>query len=249
MFTDTHCHLLKEYYSDINKIVADAKVSGIHRFINAAYDGDSINEVVSTCNLISEVYGVIGLHPSEAKTYTLDDIENIEKNIGNNKIIGIGEIGLDYHYGKEDADRQKELFICQLNIAKKHNLPVVIHSRDATEETMHILKQFSLKGVIHSFNGSLETAKDYIKMGYVLGINGVVTFKNCKLIEIIKQISLSDLVFETDSPYLTPEPNRGHQNDPSKINDIVNFISKACDYDKSLLASKTEENIKRIFDI
>ena len=142
-----------------------------------------------------------------------------------------------------------ELLESQLKIAETHNLPVIIHSREATEDTINTLKKYHIKGVIHSFSGSLETAKIYIKMGYLLGINGVITFKNSKLKEVIKELPLEHLVLETDSPYLTPEPFRGKPNEPARIKEIATFISELKGISLEELARITNENIMRIFDI
>ena len=165
------------------------------------------------------------------------------------KIVAIGEIGLDYHYGKDDKDKQIEIFRKQLKIAENLHLPVVIHSRDATEDTINVLKDFHLHGVIHSFSGSLETAKIYLNMGYKLGVNGVITFKNAKLKDVYKELSPNDIVLETDSPYLAPEPHRGEQNSPKNILDIALFVASIYDITLEELAKTTNENIRHIFDI
>ena len=171
------------------------------------------------------MYGAIGIHPEEVENYSLDDIKFIEDNLNNKKVVAIGEIGLDYHYSKENKEKQIKLFELQLDIANKYKVPVIIHSRDATEDTINILRKYNIKGVIHSFSGSLETAKIYIKRGFLLGINGVVTFKNCNLKDILVNIGLNNIILETDSPYLTPVPYRGKQNNPSHILDLYNKIT------------------------
>src|SRR5699024_6836671 len=161
--------------------------------------------------------GALGIHPEYVENYTLDDIKFIEDNLNNPKIVAIGEIGLDYHYSKENKEEQIKLLELQLKLAEKYGVPVIIHSREATEDTINTLKKYKVRGVIHSFSGSLETAKIYIKMGYLLGINGVVTFKNCNLKDVLKEIPIENIVLETDSPYLTPVPFRGKQNNSSHI--------------------------------
>ncbi|MBQ4030365.1 MAG: TatD family hydrolase, partial [Bacilli bacterium] len=157
--------------------------------------------------------------------------------------------GLDYHYGKENRDKQIELFERQLALAEKLDKPVIIHSRDATEDTINCLKKFKVKGTMHSFSGSYETAMIYIKMGLLLGINGVVTFKNCNLIEVIKRVGIEHIVLETDSPYLTPVPNRGKKNDSSYINDIVDFIASNMNISREEIGDITSKNVSRCFDI
>lgn len=195
------------------------------------------------------MYGAIGIHPENVETYTEDDIKYIEDNLKKSKIVAIGEIGLDYHYTKDNKEKQIILFERQLKIAEKYHIPVIIHSREATEDTINCLKKYNITGVIHSFSGSLETAKIYIKMGFILGINGVITFKNSKLKEVIKEIDNKSIIFETDSPYLTPEPFRGTKNEPARIINIAEFICNLKNIDKSQASIITNENIKRVFDI
>ncbi len=249
MFTDTHCHLYNEYYNNIDVIINNAQQNGINRFIVSGCSTKDNNEVINIIKRFDNLYGVIGLHPEEALNYCIEDIKMLENNLNNSKIIGIGEIGLDYHYENFDKEKQQALFKSQLELADKYKLPVVIHSREATEDTIRILKEYpGVKGVIHSFSGSKETAMIYIKMGYKLGINGVVTFKNSHLKDILKDI-INNIVLETDSPYLTPHPYRGTQNNPSYIKLIANFICDYLNLDLSQLSIITNNNIKEIFDI
>ena len=249
MFTDTHCHLYNEYYNNIDVIINNAQQNSINRFIVSGCSTKDNNEVINIIKRFDNLYGVIGLHPEEALNYCIEDIKILENNLNNSKIIGIGEIGLDYHYENFDKEKQQALFKSQLELADKYKLPVVIHSREATEDTIRILKEYpGVKGVIHSFSGSKETAMIYIKMGYKLGINGVVTFKNSHLKDILKDI-INNIVLETDSPYLTPHPYRGTQNNPSYIKLIANFICDYLNLDLSQLSIITNNNIKEIFDI
>ncbi len=249
MFTDTHCHIFKEYYENINEILETAKNVGINRIINNGCDTKSNYEVINLCNKYENVYGAIGIHPENVESYSNDDLKYIEENLNNQKIIAIGEIGLDYHYTKDNKEKQIELFERQLKIAETYNIPVIVHSREATEDTINCIKKYKVKGVIHSFSGSIETAKIYIKMGFILGINGVITFKNSKLKEVIKEIDLKDIIFETDSPFLTPEPFRGKKNEPARIINIAEFICNLKEISKSQASIITNENISRIFDI
>lgn len=248
MFCDTHCHLFQEYYEDIDKIIDSAKENGVGRMIVAGCDGKSNEEVMRLVER-KEIYGVLGIHPDEINESTLKDITFIHNQIKHPKVIGIGEIGLDYYHNKENKDEQIKLFEAQLGLAEKNNMPVVIHSREATLDTITCLKKYNVRGVIHSFSGSLETAEIYIKMGFLLGVNGVVTFKNCNLKEVLKEIDLHNIVLETDSPYLTPVPFRGQRNDPSKVKNIAEFICELKGVSMEELAKITNENIKRIFDI
>ena len=249
MFTDTHCHLYKEYYDSIQEVLSNAENVGICKFINNGCDTKTNKEVLSLAEKHDNIYAAIGIHPENVDNYTEEDIKFITENINKNKVVAIGEIGLDYHYTKENSESQISLFKLQLDIAEKYNIPVIIHSREATADTLNILKQYNVKGVIHSFSGSLETAKEYVKMEFLLGINGVVTFKNCNLKDYIKTIPIENIVLETDSPYLTPEPLRGRKNEPANIKHIAEFIAKTYNITTEKLSIITNNNIKRIFDI
>lgn len=248
MFVDSHCHLYSEYYDNINEIIYLSKIDNICYFINAGCDKTSNLEVITLMNN-KDIFGVIGYHPEYADVITKKDLILLEEQIKLNEVIGIGEIGLDFHYDVYDKEKQKDLFDYQLNLAEKYNLPVVIHSRDATQDTIEILKKHKVKGIIHSFSGSLDTAQIYIKMGFKLGINGTITFKNCKLINTIKDIGINNIVFETDCPYLTPVPLRGKKNYPGNIKYIVEFISKNLNIPIEKLSNITNENLKKIFNI
>ena len=249
MFTDTHCHIYSEYYESIPEVIHRALENGVNRFILAGASMRDNQEVLDLIKEYPSMYGTIGLHPEEADRYTQEDLLFLEQHLKDGKVIGIGEIGLDYHYTKENKERQKELFRSQLRLAQEYHLPVVVHSREATEDTICILKEFpDVWGVIHSFSGSLETAHIYIKMGYKLGINGVVTFKNSHLKEILPEI-ISNIILETDSPYLTPHPYRGTQNEPKYVALIADFICEELDISKSQLEKITNQNISTIFDI
>ena len=250
MFTDTHCHIYKEYYEDIDEIVNKIKDSGINRVINNGCDDKSNKEVISMLPKYSGfMYGALGIHPGSVDEYTESDMKFVEDHINDEGIIAIGEIGLDYHWTKENKDKQIELFDRQLSLAEKVNKPVIIHSRDATLDTIEVLKKHHVRGVMHAFNGSYETASIYIKMGLLLGVGGVITFKNCNLKDVIEKIDLSNIVLETDSPYLTPTPYRGERNDSSHIMDIAKFVSELKGVSMDELSKETNGNIKRCFDI
>lgn len=249
MLTDSHCHIFLEYYQDIERILKDASSLGVGRVISSAYDLDSCKEALNYASKFSNYYCTLGIHPENVATNTSSGLKFIVDNLNNKNVVAIGEIGLDYYYTKENKVAQKELFKSQLEIAEKYELPVVIHSREATEDTYEILKQYKVKGVIHSFSGSLEMAKKYVELGYVLGVNGVITFKNCKIKEVIKQIGLNNIILETDSPYLTPEPFRGTQNAPKHIAEISRFLAEMFEVSPESIEIITNQNIKRIFDI
>ena len=217
MFIDTHCHLSKDDYENILDVLIDDRKASVSPIIISGCSKDSIFESLEYAQLYPDVFVTIGYHPSEASIVTEDDLKLLEEQLKLNKVVGVGEIGLDYHYGKEDRDQQIRLFEYQLELAQKLDLPVVIHSRDVTYDTIQCLKKYSVSGVVHCFSGSIETAREYIKMNFVLGIGGVVTFKNSKLGDVVKELPLEKIVLETDSPYLTPEPYRGSKNSSKYI--------------------------------
>lgn len=249
MFTDSHCHLYQEYYDDIDEVIKESILNKVNRYINDGCSQKSNEEVLKLVNNYDNMYGTLGIHPENVDDYTLDDLKFIEDNLSNPKIIAIGEIGLDYHYSKENKDEQIKLLELQLQMAEKYNMPVVIHSREATLDTLTVLKKYNVKGVIHSFSGSIETAREYLKMGYLLGVNGVITFKNANIKEVIKEIPLDKIILETDSPYLTPEPFRGKKNSPAHILDIAKFVADLKSISLDDLAKVTNQNIDNLFKI
>lgn len=248
MYIDTHCHLSQEDYLDIDKVIEDDKKALVDKIVVSGYSRKSIEEVMSLKEKYDMVYVTIGYHPEEADVITLDDLEYLKQLLREHKVVGIGEIGLDYHYTKENRDKQLWLFAEQLKIAVEYNLPVVIHSRDATEDTINTLKKYRVKGIMHCFSGSIETANIYIKMGFLLGIGGVVTFKNSKLKDVLKQISLDYVVLETDSPYLAPVPYRGEVNSSKNLGIIAKFIADIKNINTSEVAEITSRNASCLFD-
>ncbi len=247
MFTDTHCHLYHEYYDDLDIVINNANNCDVNRLIVSGVDQKTNEEILKLNN--HNVYLTIGIHPESIDNYKDSDLSYIKSHINDPRVIAVGEIGLDYHYDNTKKNEQKELLINQLKIAKEHHKPVIIHSREATQDTLDILSQFDVVGVIHSFSGSIEVAKKYIELGYLLGINGVVTFKNAHIKEVLKEVGINNIVLETDSPYLTPSPYRGEKNEPAHIHDIATFICEIVNIDLETLSTVTNENIKRIFDI
>lgn len=248
MFIDTHCHLSREDYDDIDKVIEEDKEAGVARIVVSGFSRESIEEAMNLKDTYDIVYVTIGYHPECADSVTLKDIDYLKSLLGEKKIIGIGEIGLDYHYTKDNKDKQLWLFEEQLKIAECLNLPVVIHSRDATMDTINTLKKYDVNGIIHCFSGSLEIANIYIKMGFLLGIGGVVTFKNSKLKDVVKEISVDSIVLETDSPYLAPVPYRGKINSSKYLEFIAKFIAEIKNISVEELAEITSENALSIFD-
>ena len=251
MFIDTHCHLSHDDYDDIDLVIKENRENKIEKIIVSACDKNSMIEVLNYLDKYEDVFLTIGFHPSEVSSYNKDELNFLVQSLkSNKKIVGVGEIGLDYHYGKDDQLKQIEMFIDQMKVASDLNLPVVIHSRDATEDTIKVLKEFpNVKGVIHCFSGSVETAKIYVKMGYKIGIGGVVTFKNSKLYEVVETVGLENIILETDSPYLAPEPYRGKKNSSKYIPFIAEKIAKILDVSVEKVSEITLNNTYCLFDL
>lgn len=248
MLIDTHCHIFSEYYENIDEVVERAKNAGVGMIIVNGIDRSTNEEVLELVTKYDIVYGALGIQPEVVETVTEDDFRFIEEHINDDKILAIGEIGLDYHYDI-DRDKQKEVFKRQLELAKKYNKSIIVHSRDCIQETYNILKVSGVKGIMHCYSGSVEMAREFCKIGFYLGIGGIATFKNAvKLIEVIKNTDMEYIVLETDSPYLSPEPYRGKRNEPMNVGVILQRICevKGLDYNES--CSITTENVLRLFD-
>ena len=251
MLIDTHCHLSREYYDDISKVILENKKSGIRKMIVSSCEVSEYDEVISYSKEYDIVYLSLGIHPEFASTTTDDDLELLKNLLTNTKkVVAVGEIGLDYHYTKENKEEQKELFRKQMAIAYSLGLPVVIHSRDAVSDTIDILREFpNVKGVIHCFSSSLEVAKIYKSMGYKLGIGGVVTFKNSNLSKTLEKLSIDDVVLETDSPYLTPEPYRGKQNSSKYLIYVLKKISLIYGITEKEAMDVINNTTKKVFNL
>lgn len=249
MFIDVHCHLDSNYYNDIDKVINNAKKNNVNKLIYNGCNKKSNKEVIKLINKYDSVYGAVGYHPTELEDVNEKDYELLENLLSNKKIVAIGEIGLDYHYPDTNKEKQKYAFRRQLKLAEKHNIPVIVHSRDAIQDTFDIMSEYNIKGVIHCFSGSVEMAKEFIKKGFLISVGGIITFKNAKnIIEVIKNIDLSYILLETDSPYLTPEPFRKEQNEPMYIPIIASKIADILNVSIEEVSSKTTENAKRLFD-
>ena len=249
MFIDTHCHLSYEDYDDIDLVIKENRAAGVNKIIISGCSKDWIEESIKLSKVYNDVYVTLGYHPSEADNVSESMLLDLRKQLLNDKVVGLGEIGLDYYYGKDNKKKQLELFEEQLKIAEEMNLVVVIHSRDATEDTINCLRKYNVKGVIHCFSGSVETAKVYVSMGYKLGIGGVVTFKNSKLPEVVKNVGINNIVLETDAPYLAPTPYRGQQNSSKYIPVIAEFIADFLDISIEEVEKITSDNARELFDL
>ncbi len=250
MFVDTHCHVFKKYYNNIDEVIK--KVENNILIIS----GTNINtnkEVIKLCNSYKNVYGTLGFHPNDLDSFDMSNLEFINNNINNDKIVAIGEIGLDYYRDSSNKEFQKALFLKQLDLAIKHKKSVVVHSRDALEDTYNILKQEKyrkLKIVLHCYSYDYEAANKFVELGIMLGINGIITFKNSTEIrDVVKKIKLQHLLLETDSPYLTPVPHRGKKNEPKNIKYIANEIALIKNICVDKVYEQTTKNALHQFDL
>lgn len=248
MLIDTHCHIFRDYYEDIDTIVSNARAMGVGMLVVNGVDRKSNEEVLALVRQYDIVYGALGIQPEEIQDYTEENLRFIEEHLMDDKIVAVGEIGLDYHY-EGNRELQKELFKRQLEIAKKYHKPVIVHSRDCIQETYDILKMSNVKGIMHCYSGSLEMAQEFMKIGFLLGIGGIATFRNAsKLINVIKNIPLEYIVLETDSPYLTPEPYRGGKNEPANVSVILQKICDIKGIEYKYASEVTSENAFCLFD-
>lgn len=249
MYIDTHCHVLNEYYDDIEMVISECRNNDIEKIIVNGCDINSNREVLELVSEYDIVYGAIGFHPTELDDFKEEYFKFLEDNIDNPKIVAVGEIGLDYHYDNTDKEKQVYIFKKQLDIASKYNKPIIVHSRDSIQDTYNILKKYRLTGSIHCFSGSVEMAREFVKIGYKLGIGGIITYKNAKTIkEVVKDIDLSYILLETDSPYLTPSLYRGEDNSPKYIPIIANEIASIKGISNKEVAGTTTANAEATFD-
>lgn len=233
---DSHAHYDDESYNeDRDEVLKQITENGVIGILNCAASYESLKTTDELTKQYDYIYGALGIHPENAdemKDDTLDEIKNYIKN--NSKIVAIGEIGLDYYWDENPSKEvQKDVFRKHMNLAKELGLPVVIHDRDAHQDTLEIIKEFpEVTGVVHCFSGSVEFARECVKLGYYIGFTGVVTFKNAKkVVEVAKDIPLERILVETDCPYMAPEPNRGKRNKSDYIEYIINKIAEIKEID------------------
>lgn len=254
MFIDTHVHLnADQYEEDVDEVIARAVDAGVTKMIVVGFDRKTINKAMELTERYSFIYAVVGWHPVDAIDCTEADLKWIESLAAHPKVVGIGETGLDYHWDKSPKDVQQKLFRKQIQLAKKVKLPIIIHNRDATADVVRILKEEEAKetgGIMHCFGGSVETAKECINMNFMISLGGPVTFKNAKTPkEVATEIPLSNLLIETDAPYLAPHPYRGKRNEPVYVTLVAEEIAKLKGISIEEVAVATTENARSLFKI
>ena len=253
MIFDSHAHYdSHQFNEDREELLKSMQENGIGTILNVCADWDSVTEVVEMVQSYPFMYAAVGLHPDEVGDLDDERFEFLRVQCQKEKVVAVGEIGLDYYWDNESHDIQKQWFVRQLELARELDLPVIIHSRDAAEDTLKIMKEYAqgLRGVIHCFSYSKELAEEYVKMGFHIGIGGVVTFKNGKkLKEVAEVVPLERILLETDCPYLAPEPYRGKRNSSLYIPHIAQAIAdiKGITYEE--VVSQTEKNAKMLFRI
>ena len=226
MLIDSHCHVLSSEYDNVDEIIKDSINSGVEKIIVNGYDLKTSKEAVELANKYDHVYAAVGIGPSNVTDVNDETYDIISKLAKESKVVAIGEVGLDYYWTTENKEMQLKVFKTMLKIAKTNNLPVIVHCRKSFLDTYNLLKESDLTGIIHCYSGSVDMAKRFIKLGFLLGIGGVITFKNAKALkDVVKAIDINNFSLETDSPYLTPEPYRGKPNTPKNVKLVATEIA------------------------
>lgn len=254
MIFDTHAHYDDEAFDeDRGILLSSMKSSGIGNIVNIGADMKSSQVSIELANEYDFIYAAVGVHPSEVEELTDEHMDELEKWAALDKVVAIGEIGLDYHYPDTDKALQKKWFVKQLEVAAKAKLPVVIHSRDAAKDTLDIMKEHKadeIGGVVHCYSYGVEMAREYLDMGYYFGIGGVVTFTNSKkLKEVVSYLPLDKIVLETDCPYLSPVPNRGKRNSSLNLPYVVSAIADIKQISEEEVIEATTKNAFDLYRI
>lgn len=249
MIIDTHCHIYYSEMENAEEIIIEAAKRDIHVILNGT-DSISNKEILELSEKYENVYASLGYFYTLADEITDEDISLLDKQLENDNVIAVGEIGLDYYHTKDNRDNQIELFEKMLDLAEKHDLPVIVHSRKAIQDTFDLLKRHDVRGSLHSYNGSAEMAQEFIKLGFYIGIGGPVTHNNNKKIrKMLKRIDINHVLLETDSPYLAPEEKRGEKNTPLNIKYIIRKIAEEMGMDEDEVIEITTKNAQKLFKI
>lgn len=254
MIFDTHAHYDDSAFdSDRDELLRGMAENGIGTIVNIGANIKTSAATVALTERYPFLYGAVGVHPSETDAMTERDMEQLGSDCARPKIVAVGEIGLDYHYPDTNRELQQRWFVRQLVLAREVQLPVVIHSRDAANDTMQIMKEQhceEIGGVVHCFSYSKELALQYVDMGFYIGVGGVITFSNAKkLVEAVRAVPLERIVLETDAPYLSPAPERGSRNDSGKLWFVAEKLADLKGVTVQELIRITEENARRLYRI
>jgi TatD DNase family protein len=254
MLFDTHAHInALQFEEDREEVIQRALAEGVENIVVVGFDNETIDGAMELAEKYPFIYAAVGWHPVDAIDMTEADLLRIEKLAAHPKVVAIGEMGLDYHWDKSPKDVQKDVFRKQIQLAKKVNLPIIIHNRDATNDVVTILNEENaaeVGGIMHCYGGSLETAKQCIEMNFYISFGGPVTFKNAKQPkEVAREIPIDRLLIETDCPYLSPHPYRGKRNEPAYVKLIAEQIANLKEMPLEELAEHTTANAKRLFKL
>lgn len=249
MLIDTHAHINMLENPQLG--IDEARQAGVKEIILPSASEEDFEKILKICDENKDTYALLGVHPEDCEKFSDETAKKIIELSKHKKVVGIGEIGLDYYYTKENKEIQKRCFVTQLEIAKMLNLPIVVHDRDAHLDTIEILKSMDAKNVLlHCFSGSVEFMRECTKLGYKIALGGVVTFKNAKVAkEVAKEIDLKDLMLETDCPFLTPHPFRGQENSPKYIGLVAKEIANIKDIPYDSVVLQTSINAREFFNL
>ncbi len=247
---DSHAHLNDPAFTDdLEQVILQASEAGVDEIINVGYDLESSSYGIELAERFDRLWAVVGLHPHDAKTWTSQTEDALRKMVKHPKVLAIGETGLDFHYDNSPRNDQREVFRQQLALAREVDLPAVIHSRDAAQETLEIIKEYSdVPCLLHCYSGSFEMAEEYIKLGCYFSFGGPITFKNAnRLRNVVARMPLERVLIETDCPYLTPHPHRGKRNEPAYLLYTAEKLAEISGHTLEEIARITEENTRKFF--
>jgi len=253
-FIDSHAHLDDERFNkDREDVINALNENGIEAVLDPGADLNSSKLAVALADRYPFIYAAVGCHPHDSKFMNDDAMNTFHQLAKNKKVVGIGEIGLDYFYDNSDRETQKIWFREQIRLAKELDLPYIVHDRDAHEDVFRIMKEEhydGTRGILHCYSSSVEMAKEFVKLGFYISLGGPVTFKKAKTSKLVaKEIPLDKLLIETDSPYLTPEPFRGKRNEPKYVRYVAEEIARIKEVPVEVIAENTRENFKRLFKL
>lgn len=249
MIIDTHCHIYNSEMENAEEIIAKAAENDICMILNGT-DPSSNREVLELSAKYENVYGALGYFYSFADEITDEDISLLDRQLNNDKIIAVGEIGLDYYHTKDNKDKQKELFEKMLILAEKYDLPVIVHARKSMQDTLDILKKHDVAGSMHSYQGSAEMAQEFIRLGFYMGVGGPVTHANNKKVRnMVKKVGIDRILVETDSPYLAPEEKRGDENTSLNLKYIIRKLALELEMSENDVIKITSDNAQKLFKI
>ena len=249
MIIDTHCHIYASEMENAEEIIMEAADNDIHMVLNGT-DPSSNREVLELSDKYDNVHAALGYFYTLADEITDEEIELLDMQLGSDNVVAVGEIGLDYYHTKDNRDKQIELFENMLVLAEKHDLPVIVHSRKAMQDTFDILKEHDVVGSMHSYQGSAEMAQQFIRLGFYIGVGGTITHKNNKKARrMLENTDINHMLLETDSPYLSPQEKMGEMNTPLNIRYVSRKIAEELDMEESDVIEITAENAKELFNI